>query len=251
MSSIVSLYSWGQLKFALQDWFATPERVLIPLATIYVALLLSRSKLSRSKQWKALLLKTIVGLAATYLFVISPPGAALAVEGLNRFLPVDPGQAADAIVVLGRGPFLNDERSQKAAQFWRERRAPIILATGHHEAHHLLALIMAQGVPERALLEEPNARTTEENAVLSAQMLRQRQARRLILITDSPHMLRSLLTFRSLGFDVIPEPIPLPSDLSSIEVSLTALREYVGLMSYASAGRFHARAETNRTSNSL
>jgi len=77
---------------------------------------------------------------------------------------------------------------------------------------------------------------------LSAQMLRQRQAKRLILITDSPHMLRSLLTFRSLGFEVIPEPIPLPSDLPSIAVSITALREYVGLMSYASAGRFHSRA---------
>jgi uncharacterized SAM-binding protein YcdF (DUF218 family) len=238
MSPIVSLYSWGQIKFALQDWFATPDRVLIPLVTMFIAVLLSHTK-----RWKAFLLKTIVGLAVAYLFIISPPGAALAVEGLNSFLPVDQGQTADAIVVLGRGPLLNEERSQKAAQFWREQRAPIILATGYHnEAHHLLALITAQGIPESALLEEPYARTTEENAVLSAQMLRQRQAKRLILITDSPHMLRSLLTFRSLGFEVIPEPIPLPSDLPSIAVSITALREYVGLMSYASAGRFHSRA---------
>jgi len=237
MSPIVSLYSWGQIKFALQDWFATPDRVLIPLAAMFIAVLLSHTK-----RWKAFLLKTIVGLAVAYLFIISPPGAALAIEGLNSFLPVDQGQTADAIVVLGRGPFLNDERSQKAAQFWREQRAPVILATGHNESHHLLALIMAQGIPESVLLEEPNARTTEENAVLSAQLLRQRQAKRLILITDSPHMLRSLLTFRSLGFEVIPEPIPLPSDLPSIAVSITALREYVGLMSYASAGRFHSRA---------
>lgn len=223
---------------AIQTWFASPDRVLLPLIAIFgITLLIG------ARPWKTWLLKTTAGLAIAYLFLISPVGAAVAVEGLNQFLPADDGKPVDAIVILGRGNFLESERSQTAAQFWYRQRAPLILATGYSgEAPRLMQQLRIEGIPLTALLEEPNARTTEENALLSARLLNQRGVQRIILVTDSPHMLRSLLTFRSLGFEVIPEPIPLPANLSAIDVSQTALREYVGLVVYALSGRFGDRS---------
>lgn len=212
---------------------------MLPLITAYLA-----TWLLPPRRWKPTLLKTFLGLAIAYLVLISPVGAAVAVEGLHCFLPVDDGRPVDAVVLLGRGTLLEGERSQKALEFWRSQRAPLILATGHHgEAQRLLKKLRREGVPETALINEPRARSTEENAVLSAQLLKQRDVTRILLVTDSPHMLRSLLTFRSLGFEVIPEPIPLPENLSSIQVSVTALREYVGIVGYALAGRFQPRED--------
>jgi uncharacterized SAM-binding protein YcdF (DUF218 family) len=234
----ISLQTWSQIKVAIQDWFASPDRVLLPLLTIFGVTLLMGTV-----PWRGLILKTTAGLAIAYALLISPVGAALAVAGLDHFLPVDDGRPADAIVILGRGTFLESERSQIAAQFWYQRRVPLILATGHGgEAPRLMQRLIAAGIPTTALIEEPEARTTEENALLSARLLKQKGVDRIILVTDSPHMLRSLLTFRSLGFEVIPEPIPLPQNLSAIEISQTALREYVGLVVYALNGRFRDRS---------
>ncbi len=231
---------WSQVQFALQTWFASPYRVLLPLLGIAIALCCLGTY-----RWKPLLLKAVVGLAIAYLVLISPPGATFAVAGLSCFLPADDGKPAEAIVILGRGTLLEPERADQAADLWYGHRAPLILATGHGgEAPRLLRLLRDRGIPETALVEEPYARTTEENARLSAQLLHQRGVERILLITDRPHMLRALLTFRSLGFEVVPQPIPLPAHLPSVSISLTALREYVGLASYALSGRLQPRIDS-------
>jgi len=54
-------------------------------------------------------------------------------------------------------------------------------------------------------------------------------------------MLRSLLTFRSLGFDVIPHANPLPPTLDGKKTGSLVFREYVGLISYGLWGRFLPR----------
>jgi len=238
MLFLVSLQVWGQAKLAVQDWFASPQRVLVPLLAIACI-----TFAFGTRSWRPLVLRTTLGIVISYLILISPIGAALAVEGLNQFLPVDDGRPVDAVVILGRGTFLEAERSQAAAQFWRQQRSPLVLATGHGgEATRLVQRLLAEGVPPSALIEEPCARTTEENALFSAPLLRQKKVQRILLITDSPHMLRSLLTFQSVGFDVVPYPLSLPHNLPSIHTSVSALREYAGLASYALAGRFQPRS---------
>ncbi|NEP18766.1 MAG: YdcF family protein [Leptolyngbya sp. SIO4C1] len=144
-------------------------------------------------------------------------------------------------MVLGRGSLAEQTRAQAAVQLWQAKRAPVILTTGRGEAARLSAHITQLGVPLRAQLIEPNARTTEENAVRSFDLLHTIGVNRLILITDQPHMLRSVLTFQSFGFQVIPHPVTISPSLPAIEETALALREYVGLVSYALIGRFQPR----------
>ncbi len=55
-------------------------------------------------------------------------------------------------------------------------------------------------------------------------------------------MLRSLLTFRSVGFEVIPHVSPLPSNLAYTKKAFTVFSEYMGLIKYALQGRFLTRS---------
>jgi uncharacterized SAM-binding protein YcdF (DUF218 family) len=54
-------------------------------------------------------------------------------------------------------------------------------------------------------------------------------------------MLRSKLTFESLGFEVIPYLTPLPKQLDLKKKAFLVFREYLGLISYGLQGRFMPR----------
>lgn len=51
-------------------------------------------------------------------------------------------------------------------------------------------------------------------------------------------MLRSLLTFESVGFEVTPIPSPLPREIGRRGKATLVLREYAGLVTYGLRGRF-------------
>jgi uncharacterized SAM-binding protein YcdF (DUF218 family) len=85
--------------------------------------------------------------------------------------------------------------------------------------------------------------TTEGNAKFTAQVLIPKGVRRILLVTDPPHMLRSLLTFRSQGFQAIPFASPLPPELTYREKASIVFREYGGLISYVVWGRFFGTTE--------
>jgi len=133
------------------------------------------------------------------------------------------------------------ERVQTAFRLWQGDRAPIILTTGRGEAPRLSAQLTQLGVPLSAQIVEPQARTAEENAIRASELLQTIGASRLILVTDQPHMLRSVLTFKSFGFQVIPHPVIVPLTVPAMQRTTLALREYAGLVSYALIGRFQPR----------
>ncbi|XHX80074.1 MAG: YdcF family protein [Stenomitos frigidus ULC029] len=83
--------------------------------------------------------------------------------------------------------------------------------------------------------------TTEENAQFTADLLLPQNVKRILLVTDSPHMLRSQLTFKSLGFEVIAYPNAVPPDLGYRERLNIVAREYGGILSYILKGRFSER----------
>ncbi len=175
----------------------------------------------------------------------------MAVNGLEHFLPTDDGQRADAIVILGRGDLAEKERSQIATRLLRSGRAPFIFTTGKDEAPKMLELLASNGIPSEFILGENCARTTEENAIFTSVILKSQSVHQIILVTDTPHMLRSLLTFRSFGFDVTPKSVPVPSTLTSMQVSILAIREYLGLLSYSILGRFQPRTAPELQSSNL
>ena len=234
----IPLSLWFDIRGKVQLWFSTPQLVLLPLCALYLSTYFPGFR----RVWKPVARWGTASLVIAYLLIISPLGAALTMGGLTVFLPADDGQPADAVVVLGRGSLQPIERTQQAAQLWQARRAPVILASGDDDALKFVRWLAADGIPTSALLQEPCSLTTEENAVLSALVLQQIQAKRIILVTDTPHMLRSLLTFRSLGFEVLPQPVPFPTHLASIDTSIIALKEYVGIAIYAFFGRFRDRS---------
>lgn len=60
------------------------------------------------------------------------------------------------------------------------------------------------GVPEENVVAEGRSRTTHENAVESAKLLREKGITKIVVVTDAVHLPRSVACFRKQGFEVIP-----------------------------------------------
>ena len=145
---------------------------------------------------------------------------------------------------MGRGNLLRNRRVEIAAQLWQAKRAPLIFASGMSDAPQVIELLKAKGIPRQKLSGESCSQSTEENALFTAAVLHPQGIQQILLITDPPHMLRSILTFHSLGFTVIPHTSPLPPNLSSAQKTFLVFREYLGMVSYAFLGRFQQRSDS-------
>lgn len=224
---------WTAVSWQVFNYLITPALVVPVLLAVTI---LPWS--IRRFRWKRQISAVGGALLLIYLVALTPKASALGNRVLVSFLPADPGSRVDAIVVLGRGPDLRPARVDVAADLWHENRAPLIFASGTGDAEEIADLLKARGVPEASLDGEPCSRTTEENARFTAAILPPKQFRQILLVTDSPHMLRSFLTFRSLGFTVIPHPNPLPPDLDGKNKAFLVFREYLGIVGYGLRGRF-------------
>jgi uncharacterized SAM-binding protein YcdF (DUF218 family) len=182
-----------------------------------------------------------LGVLAAYLFAISPLFSIPATHLLVRFVPPDTGAAADAIVVLARDTVVGGDRYHTAADMVASGRAPQVLVMGRLQGHYMFRRLERRNLPLDDLLSALCVKTTKDEAYSAGAVLGAQGVNQIILITDPPHMLRAWLTFKSLGFDVIPHMEPIPSDVTYHERSFLAIREYLGLISYAALGRFRSR----------
>jgi uncharacterized SAM-binding protein YcdF (DUF218 family) len=206
---------WGLVRLILNRWFQR----------------------SLSVRW---LLRLEVSALLLSVLLLSPWGVAFANRGLVALLPEDMGAPMDAIVILGRGTGLQAQRVNAAASLWEAQRAPLIFASGIGDANDALERLHNLGIPEAALDGEGCSLTTEENARFTAAALKPRGVNRILLVTDGPHMLRSLLTFQSFGFQVTPYPSDLPL-LTRQQKTWLVFSEYGGLVNYGLRGRFFSR----------
>ncbi len=239
---------------------------LMMMASI-VAIVKRRSKL-------AILLTT---LAVSVLLVASSGGFSnWIVRSLEQqYLPGDVPQA-EAIVLLGGAtnsqlaprPWVEisdqGDRVLYAAKLYREARAPLMIPTGGRidwkgpgtsEAEDMTTLMETMGVPRSAIILEPKALNTYENAVNVKKILDERKIDRFLLVTSAAHMPRSMMIFRKLGMNAIPTPTDyqksdLESRPSSVESRLLnllpdaenlrdtnrAIKEYVGMVIYKLKG---------------
>lgn len=165
---------------------------------------------------------------------------------LTQFLATYRGQTADAIVVLGRGIYLRDSRVTMAADLLSADRAPRVFVSGRGDALFMADMLNELGVASDKIAGEDCSITTEQNAQYTAQQLRPAGVKSIILVSDPPHLLRSQLVFRSLGFRVIPYASPLPKHVGLRRRRLLALRESVGLVGYGLMGRYWPRPVTTR-----
>jgi uncharacterized SAM-binding protein YcdF (DUF218 family) len=118
------------------------------------------------------------------------------------------GPEADAIVVLGcKSAARLRRRVECGVRLYREGVAPVLLLSGggngpEPEAESMLRIGLAHGVPQAALLIEPNSRDTVGNARETALLLRTHGLRSVVLVSDRAHLPRAQLLFGLAGVTV-------------------------------------------------
>ncbi len=183
---------------------------------------------------------------------------------------------AEAIVILGGGiapatyprsmPEVSEagDRVLYGAKLYRDGKAPLVIASGGRiewlgggspEAEDMATLLEMMGVPQSAIIEEPDSLNTYENGVNVQKILKQQGIKEVLLVTSAFHMPRSRRIFEKLGVNVIPAPtdfsitkdtnanfdlrqvlIYLFPDTASLNQTVIALKEYLGLFIYSLKG---------------
>lgn len=182
---------------------------------------------------------------------------ALKVAQLNEVTP-QPG----AIVVLGGGMvrFADEYRQMRltdgsvrrtlyAATLAQQTGLPVLITGGgtseeapdEVEAGRMGEVLTQLGVQPRWL--ETRSRTTWENAIYSAPMLKAEGIDTVILLTDAWHMRRSVEAFHAQGLNIIPAPTAFRNgayndirafvpDRTALEEVGDAIREWLGILTY-------------------
>ena len=209
--------------------------------------------------------------SAAGMFLLSfPPASMLALLPLERpysHQPPPSDSAAQAMVVLSSAvfppsppiptPIVGDDTAERciyAAWLYHHGfEMPVLLTGGGMGkaapyALHMKQLLMQQGVPAERIWIEDSARSTYENAANSAAMLRARNVRRILLVTEAYHMLRAELCFRKQGLEVVPAACGFRAVFDGSTEELTpgweaiswneqTLHELIGLAWYKLKGR--------------
>lgn len=174
----------------------------------------------------------LIVLATLLLGVASLPIVAFQLIGLleSRYpsTTIEELPQADAIVVLGgtvsplQLPRFEPEelagaRVQRAFRIHRAGKAPFIICSGgfpyrgssgeiRTESEDMRDLLVDFGVPAAAIECESKSRNTNENARFTADLLRARGAKRILLVTSAFHMPRAVALFEKQGLTIIPAP---------------------------------------------
>ena len=199
----------------------------------------------------------------------------------RRYLPPTPMPNAQAIVVLGGGTESPDsprpiteinsggDRVLYAAWLYMQGKAPVILASGGTldwelrqttSAQNMQAFLQMIGVPAEDILTQPESRNTYEDALYSAQLLKDKGIRRILLVTSAWHMPRSVRLFQAQGLEVVPAPTDFNvtdagwKELTSLDVRVQILgllpsadnlglttrmlKEYLGMLVYDLQGYY-------------
>ena len=197
-----------------------------------------------------------------------------------RDLPPETTPQADVIVVLGGGTESADyprqmtevnsagDRVLYAAELYQDGAAPAILVSGGNldfssargttPAEEMTELLLLIGVPETAIWQQSNSQNTYEDALYSAQMLKEKQITEVILVTSAMHMPRAKALFEKQGIDVIAAPtdftvtqqnwdsvfhptfgeglINLLPNTGALGLTTSVLKEYLGMLIYSLRG---------------
>ena len=192
------------------------------------------------------------GLAAVVLFFTTAftPLPNLLSRWLGTPARLNP---AEAIVVLGAGiqpdGVLGDTSLRRALHgmvLHRKGLASLLLFSGPGrggpaEAEVRAELARTLGISPEVILTESEAQTTREESVNSGALLRARGVGRILLVTDSHHMVRAKDLFEHADFEVLPASTDeLSSGISDPEGRLKLMRrvlqEVIARLYYRIAG---------------
>jgi uncharacterized SAM-binding protein YcdF (DUF218 family) len=190
-------------------------------------------------------------------------------RGFHTFSVADAPPVPRAIVLLGAGARTVHGRSDRigiltlggaarvleAARVFHELGQPWIVSSGGPppgrdmipESEIMRRALVELGVPDSMILLESQSKVTRDEAILSAQILRQRGITSCIVVTSDTHMRRALATFRRTGLNAVPaiaaSPIAFERSTrtwvptqQALEFSQELVHEYVGLAWYRIRG---------------
>jgi uncharacterized SAM-binding protein YcdF (DUF218 family) len=196
-----------------------------PLGFSFLLLALSLIFRKRQKTSRYLIIATllVIGLSGNRWF-----SYALARTLEWKYLPVNPQQSAEVIVVLGGGtePMqpprtaveINSagDRIIHAADLYHSGQAPFILLSGgniawmeeleNSPANDMKQILIKLDVPEKDIILQTKSQNTHEDAEFSAAILKDRGIKKILLVTSAMHMPRSVALFQKQGLEVLPSP---------------------------------------------
>ncbi len=165
-------------------------------------------------------------------------------------------QPCDAIVVLAAGTLkdgeLDDESMRRVVhglELYKRGFAPLIVLSGSPsssapvptEAETRYKLASDIGIPSSAIIKMETANTTREESAGIGRLLLQRNAGRILLVTESLHMRRARLVFERAGLKVSPAPSDDYSKAANsardrLWLATRILQESAALVYYRAAG---------------
>lgn len=240
------------------------RELLRPYTISFILLIAAFILLKKGKEKAA---GRVLGAGILFLYLLSSGFISkpliLSLETMYPSRPVADFEMANAIVVLGGSVLANlpprieveellGTRVNWGARLYKAGKAPLIIVSGagqytgrngeiRTQANDMKDLLLSWGIPDSAILEETNARNTEENADFTLNVYPPGMPRKILLVTSAFHMQRSVYWYKRAGFDVIPvsadhraheEPLRYDDFLPRVlhlQDSSISLKEYFGL----------------------
>jgi uncharacterized SAM-binding protein YcdF (DUF218 family) len=141
----------------------------------------------------------------------TPIGLALTIPLEFRFAPSDSQDPPDGIILLG-GSALGGVATVAALS--RDYPKARLVFSGFRAVNPASFKLFAQlgADPARVIYVEPRPRTTSEDALYAAALLKPKPSERWMLVTSALHMPRAVGCFRVAGFQVEPYPVEFRAD---------------------------------------
>lgn len=248
------------------NWLATNIISALLLPPLSVLLLMATGLFILKTHRRTGILLLWAGIVALWLFS-TPAISRLLLQSLEQTPPlITPNPTVQAIVLLGGGRYFSApefggnttisiyalERARYAAFLARHTGLPILASGGAPDG---------PGKPEGELLKnaleqdfkipvhwvEGVSGNTSDEARECWQMLSKENITQIYLVTHAWHMPRAVAAFKKTGFTVIPAPMGYTTNPPStvldwvphshaLNISRTAIREYIGLLWYKIKG---------------
>ena len=176
----------------------------------------------------------LVLMATVSLWLLSTGPVAHALmknlEQRTATLPETPPSDAGAIVVLGAGVLGNTpeydmepqpgallaQRLRYTVKLAKETGLPVLVSGGTfrgiNEARVMADYLRDHGIKTRWL--EDKSRTTRDNALYTAELLKKEGIHKVLVVTHAWHMPRALIAFKQVALDAIPAPTSKASNRS-------------------------------------
>ncbi len=230
---------------------------------IFIMLLLVSLIFLIKKKYKIGIIFIIIITFFIYIFSITPTKKILMkpLEFCYTFPDIEKTEI-DSIVILSGGSIgatpdrnmnnsLNDQsflRTYMGYKIWKKKNVPVIVTGGklfdamEPEALTMSNLLLELGVSKNMIIIEDKSRNTIENALNINDIIKNKNFKKIALITSAYHMKRSVYIFKKININVIPFPTDyrnsfkknsfisfLPSISNLYDIYLT-FHEYIGII---------------------